>query len=923
MMEESQYIQQYNALIGECIAYFSANSDNREFQSLTSTISNISPQFHQLFQQLIAFACLKKVITFRSQRNELNHDHQKIATDVDWFWTVFSLDKRKFYQFQPKSLEEILQIQYSTILFSIPLLFSHLAYTEDFLGLKWPDHILGKILELLKVTLDQSALEGAILGKLFESFQLQQQRGGIQQGIFYSSVDESMFIIVCCISEYVWLHLPSKNRIEKSQIWNDCIAVFSETATFSPLLKNRLQLYMKVLQNMKVLDPACGTGIFLLMIYRFFSRLYQTAFLPSKTEFPWILGMDVNPWVCFIAEYILWLAILQDTRIETIEEKKNVFSKIRLFPGNFLLAGNKTLASLLPLQLIIGNPPYIRNRDITDPLSNTTESNQNYRRQLRDSLKSLPNVNEIHNMRLDYTVYFFYHALNYLESDGILGFISSNSWMNVRYGFNFQQYLIQNTYPLYFFDNHYTSFSAAEIHTIITIIQKSEAHWIKKKFTDSHKRGVYFIQWNHPYSSLLPKIYQNFQAITPIFMLPEKNRIKSSNGISGINSLEIINIEMARCLWLSLQDLFYFETQMRTDSENKIDQEHSFDKDKGARFYSETIYNGYSWANCFFNAPLVFFQIQTLVGGIFCRLGDIATIKRGITTNCNEFFTFTRKSELEYENGWGICISSAEDLFLPFLQSPKQLQTPFFNPQTLSTRIFYTKYSKQELLRKKRHEILAYIQYGETCSIDIKRGSEKRMKVNGVIGLSSFRDRYHNDPNRWYCLSNLNEKKITSLTPRLKIIVQKIFDTTYKIGITNASVIVNNTFYEITLNSPFLDMESLIFSLLLSPFTMLSLEIYGRTNFGGGALDTATFDIKNILLLNPKILSKTIQNNIIAYGKRLWYHPFLPAVQLFLLHEYREFTEFILNQLPIKISYESLTKTIIETQNLRIYRRFA
>ena len=101
---------------------------------------------------------------------------------------------------------------------------------------------------------------------------------------------------------------------------------------------------------------------------------------------------------------------------------------------------------------------------------------------------------------------------------------------------------------------------------------------------------------------------------------------------------------------------------------------------------------------------------------------------------------------------------------------------------------------------------------------------------------------------------------------------------------------------------------------------MLSIELQGRTNFGGGALDTATFNIEEIILLDPLLLSKENIYIINQHATHLMNKKFNPSPIEFQDENRKKFDEIILKLLPISLDLDTLYKTIIEIQNKRISR---
>jgi hypothetical protein len=92
--------------------------------------------------------------------------------------------------------------------------------------------------------------------------------------------------------------------------------------------------------------------------------------------------------------------------------------------------------------------------------------------------------------------------------------------------------------------------------------------------------------------------------------------------------------------------------------------------------------------------------------------------------------------------------------------------------------------------------------------------------------------------------------------------IQKIFNTQYKWFFwdpnkTGANIATLNNFYCVNIHSEYKRFLKIIKLSLLSTLFVISIELNARRTFGSGALDTATFDIENILILNPYLLSNS------------------------------------------------------------------
>jgi len=76
--------------------------------------------------------------------------------------------------------------------------------------------------------------------------------------------------------------------------------------------------------------------------------------------------------------------------------------------------------------------------------------------------------------------------------------------------------------------------------------------------------------------------------------------------------------------------------------------EEGFKKDETQKDIGKTApfagkYKGNKWGGKYLRAPDIYFKILEKAGDKLVRLGDIAEVRRGITTGCNEFFTLMKK----------------------------------------------------------------------------------------------------------------------------------------------------------------------------------------------------------------------------------------------------------------------------------------
>ncbi|OCL91070.1 Eco57I restriction-modification methylase domain-containing protein [Aliarcobacter thereius] len=226
--------------------------------------------------------------------------------------------------------------------------------------------------------------------------------------------------------------------------------------------KENLQKYKNWLLNLKILDPACGSGAFLnqaleylinehknlqndlaLMGDLFASYMVEEEILEHN-----LYGVDINEDAVEIAKLSLWLRTAKRGRPLTKLADKIVCA-------NSLL---EMPFSENSFDVVIGNPPYVRQEAI------------------KEQKEALSKIYKVANGTADLYVYFYELALNMLKPNGLKGFICSNKFFRAKYGENLREYILENTTILQIADfNGVKIFEDATVDSAITIFQKQKA----------------------------------------------------------------------------------------------------------------------------------------------------------------------------------------------------------------------------------------------------------------------------------------------------------------------------------------------------------------------------------------------------------------------------------------------------------------
>ena len=106
--------------------------------------------------------------------------------------------------------------------------------------------------------------------------------------------------------------------------------------------------------------------------------------------------------------------------------------------------------------VVIGNPPYIRHRDL----------DKNFKDKLCD-------IFEVGMTTADIYCYFYELSYGLLRKKGVLAFITSNKWMRARYGEKLRDFLKKNTIIYSLIDLGGNQFETATVDTNVLIFSKS------------------------------------------------------------------------------------------------------------------------------------------------------------------------------------------------------------------------------------------------------------------------------------------------------------------------------------------------------------------------------------------------------------------------------------------------------------------
>jgi len=175
--------------------------------------------------------------------------------------------------------------------------------------------------------------------------------------------------------------------------------------------------------------------------------------------------------------------------------------------------------------IVMGNPPYVRQESIAAPIVHdvqVTDDKKEYKAKLALSVyRAFPHffgykastntaAHKI-NGKSDLYIYFYLHGLSLLNSKGSFCFITSNSWLDVGYGADLQEFLLKHSQVKLVLDNQVKrSFANADVNSIIVLFSSPDdrREWALEK-------TARFVMFRVPFEHILsPVIFDEIEEAT-------------------------------------------------------------------------------------------------------------------------------------------------------------------------------------------------------------------------------------------------------------------------------------------------------------------------------------------------------------------------------------------------------------------------
>ncbi|MCP3811345.1 BREX-1 system adenine-specific DNA-methyltransferase PglX [Mycobacteriaceae bacterium Msp059] len=249
-----------------------------------------------------------------------------------------------------------------------------------------------------------------------------------KDGVYYTPDYIVRYIVENTVGAYLSTHeerLKSENNLKEGIL----------DKTYAARERKAYLQYQTILQKVRILDPACGSGAFLVYAFDYLRSENERVdtilggSLSGTDEYIRdilrnnLFGVDLNEESVEITKLSLWLKTAQrGKKLTALDE--NIRCGNSLIQGAVAGAKSFNWQAQFPtvfadggFDVVIGNPPYVRVHNL-----------------VRDEVDYYFSTYTTPSGKLDISILFFEKALQVLKDDGLMAFISSSQWMQTDYG---------------------------------------------------------------------------------------------------------------------------------------------------------------------------------------------------------------------------------------------------------------------------------------------------------------------------------------------------------------------------------------------------------------------------------------------------------------------------------------------------------
>ncbi len=630
------------------------------------------------------------------------------------------------------------------------------------------------------------------------------------RGTFYTQQAEISFMCKLVVSRFLQARFPDLPRCDLDRLVFEAWPVGEKPEHCATVSEGKAEQIIYSLLAMKVLDPACGSGAFLTGMaatcHDIISRL--TIKYRSLTIDPEVLarrlvmavnGVDSDAMAVQVAKIRVYLWYINNAQIRDVPLER---IDLPVLNDNIVQTDffwYHPSADGRPFDVVIGNPPYVRQEDIK-PSRNTgslpaRKEKDRYKEALLDMLKKGSPSAPRFSRTCDLYVYFFIKAIQVLREGGELCLITSNTWLDAKFGRELHDYLLETTSSLSIFDFNERSFDRAEINTVITACTR---------YSDASD--------NNPYVSFVHfKIHPERVLAIPSLSEPDSDSWRDCNQLGALD----VTVALPR--------------HVLDSKEARLAVVHR-DELASTGMSSGNATRG-KWRVNYLNEHDIFYTVLRKAAGKLASLGSIASVKAGCYSGINDFFYVNRQTI----DRFGI----EAEYIRPLLRNARDVNSLAMSVPEGNFIVAIPPVSKDELKHRGHDGIVSYITWGES---QITQRGQKTATGIPWPRVESVRHREY-----WFSLSSGN------LHPT-KLLMQYIAHDRFYCPWSDEPIVTDRCFHRV---EPLAGIDlDVLAAVLNSTFQAFLVMVMGRAGLGGGALKLEAIDTKTMPVLDPRLLSQ-------------------------------------------------------------------
>ena len=239
--------------------------------------------------------------------------------------------------------------------------------------------------------------------------------------------------------------------------------------------------------------------------------------------------------------------------------------------------------------------------------------------------------------RSDLHCYFWPVAAHLLKKDGVFGFLTSSSWLDVEYGFALQGWILKHFKLIAVIESlDEPWFQDARVKTAVTILERCENEVSRMAHITK------FVRFLKPVREILGDRPHGDEASRQLAAESLRRLILQTNTAYANDQMRIMPVPQKQ-LW---DEGVYAGTLLKSEQLSRAEEDEE-DQEEGEvasiLHESETMqkigadYVAGKWGR-FLRAPALYFRLIRNYKNRFVRLGEIAEVRFGIKSGCDAFF---------------------------------------------------------------------------------------------------------------------------------------------------------------------------------------------------------------------------------------------------------------------------------------------